>query len=131
MNARSTFSRLSLIALCASTGFVAACGGANGTVTSNPVSVSLPVSTVTVTRNGAPVTIPIQIQSTSETALVMVSGLPAGVGESYAASDTNPSGTLTFSATGFAAVGTFMPTVKVTSAGQFAAADFTLIVKIS
>jgi hypothetical protein len=100
-------------------------------MTTKPISVALPIATVVLTQNGAQASIPIQITSTSETALVMVGGLPAGVSETYAASDTNPSGTLTFGANGSAPLGTFMPIVKVMSAGQNAAANFTLIVKMS
>jgi hypothetical protein len=76
---------------------LAGCGGGNGggsMSSPNPISVFLPISTVTVSQSGMQVTVPIQIASTSETALVMVGGLPSGVQERYAASDTNPSGTL-------------------------------------
>ena len=66
--------------------------------------------------------------STSETALVSFAGLPGGVQTTYAASDTNPSGLLTFTATTHAAVGTYMPIVTVDSAGQTASVTFTLTV---
>ena len=94
------------------------------------ISVYLPVETVTIKQNGAAVTIPILIQSTSETAVVRVGGLPAGVNESYAASDTNPSGSLTFTASGTATTGKFMPQVSVMSARQTATAQFTLVVQM-
>jgi hypothetical protein len=95
-----------------------------------PISVSLPISTVVVHPNGVPVVVPIQISSTSETALVMLSGLPAGVQVKYAASDTNPSGQLSFTASTATQIGTTMPTVSVESAGQAASATFTLTVKV-
>jgi Flp pilus assembly protein TadG len=98
-------------------------------LTQNPVTVFLPISTVVVTAGGMQVNIPIQIKSTSETALVSVTGLPAGVQERYAASDTNPSGTMTFTAAGTAPAGTRMPIVTVISAGQTVNTPFTLTVK--
>lgn len=106
------------------------CGGSGGIVAQPPISVSLPISTVTVTQNGNTVIIPIQIMSTSETALVMINGLPGGIEEMYAASDTNPSGSLSFKANASAMTGTFMPTINVLSAGQSASKQFTLIVKM-
>ena len=106
---------------------LAGCGG-SGMVTQPPISVSLPVSKVTLTQNGNTVIIPIQIMSTSETALVMVNNLPSGVQSMYAASDTNPSGTLSFKASSSTMTGTFMPTVNVLSAGQSTSTQFTLVV---
>ena len=44
-----------------------------------PITVSLPVSIVVVPQDGTPVVVPINITSTSETALVSVSGLPTGL----------------------------------------------------
>ncbi len=92
------------------------------------ISVSLVVPTVTVVQGGPPVNTAIQIQSPSETAVVSVTGLPAGVGVNYAASDTNPSGLLIFTANAQATKGTFMPTIDVESAGQMAQTQFTLVV---
>lgn len=94
----------------------------------NQVSVSLADSTVTVQQGGPAVNVVLQIQSPSETAVVSVSGLPAGVGVKYAASDTNPSGLLIFMANGAAMKGTFMPIIAVQSAGQMVATQFTLVV---
>jgi hypothetical protein len=94
-----------------------------------PITVSLPISTVVVIRGGGAVTVPIQIGSTSETALVSVEGLPGGVQATYDASDTNPSGTLSFSANASAMAGTYMPVVVVTSANQTASLSFTLTIK--
>jgi hypothetical protein len=115
-------------ALAALVGAVAlsGCGGAGQMSQSPPISVSLSVANVVVTRGGAPAIVLIDISSTSETALVSVTGLPGGVGEKYAASDTNPSGTLTFTAGSTAALGTYTPIVMVLSAGQMAKTKFTL-----
>jgi len=93
-----------------------------------PITVSLPVSIVVVPQDGTPVVVPINITSTSETALVSVSGLPTGLQEKYAASDTNPSGSLAFIASAVTPAGTYTPKVTVQSAGQTASTDFTLVV---
>jgi hypothetical protein len=111
------------MALCAG-----GCGGAaNSMQAAVPISVMVPV-TVTVTQGGATVIVQISIVSTSETALVMFVGLPAGVEENYSASDTNPSGTLSFTASTTAATGSYPVTVTVNSAGQTASTSFTLVV---
>jgi len=107
------------------------CGRADDMQLQTPISVSLPISTVTISQNGPTVIIPIQISSTSETALVMVTGLPGGVAEKYAATDTSPSGSLFFTADASAVPGTYMPTITAMSAGQTAKTQFTLIVKMS
>jgi hypothetical protein len=99
-----------------------------GTGQMAPVTVSLNSQTVVVPQDGTPVHVGITIQSTSETALVSLVGLPGGVQEMYAATDTNPSGLLTFTATRAAMSGTYMPTVVVNSAGQMASLKFTLVV---
>ena len=104
------------------------CGGGSIYTPPPTISVSLPVSTVVVPQDGTRVIVPINITSTSETALVMVIGLPGGVGEKYSASDTNPSGSLEFTANASATLGTYMPQVTVNSAGQTASTNFTLIV---
>lgn len=93
-----------------------------------PISVSLPVSTIVVPQDGTQVVVPINIVSTSETALVSISGLPAGLQEKYAASDTNPSGSLAFTASTTTPTGTYTPIVTVISAGQTASTNFTLVV---
>jgi len=108
---------------------IAGCGGGGGMLTQNPITVNLPISTVVVMPAGSTVIVPIQIGSTSETALVSLVGLPAGVSERYAASDTNPSGTLAFTANSTTPTGTTMPTITVMSAGQTAMTRFTLVVK--
>lgn len=119
---------------CLGTGILAllavGCGGGAHFSAQNPVTVSLPISTIIVMPAGASVIVPIQIASTSETAVVDFAGLPGGIQESYAASDTNPSGSLTFKAVSSAMAGTYMPTVVVSSAGQTATAQFTLVIKV-
>lgn len=104
------------------------CGGSGSTSSQVPISVSVVRSTVVVSQDGMPVIVPISITSTSETALVFIRGLPTGIQETYAASDTNPSGNLTFVASTAAPLGTYTPTVTVNSAGQTASTDFTLVV---
>ena len=116
-----------VLGLCAP--LVASCGGSGGMLAWVPIQVSLPISTVVVTPAGLPVKVPIQIASTSETALVSLNGLPGGVQVSYAASDTNPSGILIFTANAATKTGTSTPTVTVMSAGQTAMKQFTLVVK--
>lgn len=124
-DAESRFLLLSVFAL-----VLSGCSGGNGSPPQNPISVYLPISTINLPA-GANATVPIQIASPSETAQVAFSGLPAGVQVRYAATDTNPSGTLTFEATESATTGTFMPTVTVTSSGLTESATFTLVVKAS
>jgi hypothetical protein len=112
---------------------ITACGGGidrgSGALAPNTISVFLPVATVELSAGGAEVTIPILIDSPGETALVEVDGLPAGVQVAYAASDTNPSGTLAFLANNQAMSGSRMPIVKVTSIGQMVTAALTVVVK--
>ena len=105
-------------------------GGSHSAPQAVPITVSLVGSTVTVPQDGIPVAVQLLISSTSETALVSLSNLPAGLQWKYAATDTNPSGTLTFTASTSAPAGTYMPTVTVNSAGQTASASFTLVVTV-
>ena len=123
--------KLLLVLLLAAVGCALSGCGAHVTGTGpmvQPISVSLSTSEVVVPLNGTPVHVVISIKSTSETALVSLIGLPGGVQEMYAASDTNPSGSLTFTAARTAIAGTYMPTVVVNSAGQSASLKFTLVV---
>ena len=101
-------------------------GGSMGVRTPLAGTVILPL--VTVPRNGSQVILSIFIMSSSETAVVTVSGLPAGVDVKYSSSDTNPSGSLAFTALATTAVGTYTPIVSVNSASQIVTATFTLIV---
>jgi len=115
----------------ASVGFalaIAGCGGSGGMNVQVPISVSLTISKVAISQDGMPVVVQINIVSSSETALVSVIGLPEGVKETYAASDTNPSGTLTFTASASTPAGSTMPIINVNSAGQSASTSFMLIV---
>lgn len=125
---RDSERRGSAIVILAAALAMSGCGGGTGMATMLPISVSLNPSIVTLAQNGAPVHVAIAVQSTSETALVNFTGLPAGVKVTYAASDTSPSGLLTFTATASSPVGTTMPIVTVNSAGQTASIPFTLIV---
>jgi hypothetical protein len=88
------------------------CGGGS-MIVQVPSTVSLPISTVVVPQDGSQVIVPINITSTSETALLAVSGLPSGLPEKYVASDTNPSGSLVFTASTATPAGTYTPTVTV------------------
>lgn len=107
---------------------IAGCGGGTGSNLVAPITVSLGISPVVVPLSGTPTRVQITIDSTSETALVSFTGLPSGVQVKYAASDTNPSGLLTFVANPSATAGTYMPNVTVNSAGQTVTLKFTLIV---
>jgi hypothetical protein len=106
------------------------CGGRGSSFAPHPqpISVSLSTSNVVVPQDGTPVHVQITIRSTSETALIGFVGLPGGVDAKYAASDTNPSGLLTFMATKKIAAGTYMPIIAVNSAGQSAMITFTMVV---
>jgi hypothetical protein len=106
------------------------CGGKDASmIIQAPISVTLSGASVVVSQGGTPVIVRININSASETAIVSVTGLPSGVMETYSASDTNPSGTLTFIASATAPAGNYSLTVNVSSAGQFASTTFTLTVK--
>jgi hypothetical protein len=105
------------------------CGGTASSMGQKlPISVSLGISRIVLPLGGKPIAVQINIVSTSETALVSVTGPPAGIQVKYAATDTNPSGTLTFSAGATAIAGTYPSTVTVYSAGQTASTSFTLVV---
>ncbi len=93
-----------------------------------PITVSLASSTIVVSQDGQPARVQISIVSTSETALVNFRGIPGGVQAMYAASDTSPSGLLTFIAAASAPAGTYTPFITVNSAGQTATIPFTLVV---
>ena len=103
------------------------CGG-SGSPVLPPISVTLSASTVVVPQDGTPAYLRINIKSTSETALVGFIGMPGGVQAVYEASDTNPSGLLTFMAKSAVSAGTSMPIITVHSAGQMATVGFTLVV---
>jgi len=104
------------------------CGGKAMFEAPPAISVSLPNPNVVVSQDGMQVTVPIQIDSTSETAIVMVTELPAGIQATYKASDTSPSGDLFLTGSTAAMVGTYMPTILVNSAGAMAKTQFHLMV---
>jgi hypothetical protein len=71
----------------------------------------------------------IQIESTSETAVVSFVGIPGDVQVGYYASDTSPSGDLKFTAGAAAKPGTYTPKITVQSAGATASTTFSLVVE--
>jgi hypothetical protein len=99
-----------------------------GTSVPMAVTVSFPNPSVTVPRNGSQVSVSIIIMSSSETAVVTVNGLPAGVAVKYSSSDTNPSGSLAFTALATTVAGTYTLRVTVNSASQIITTTLTLIV---
>src|ERR1700675_1609185 len=107
----------------------AGCGGGGGSSSNHgiPITAALGVTPVVVPQDGAPANVNITITSTSETALVSIGGLPVGIQEKYAASGTNPSGTLTFVAGASTPAGSYSPTITVNSAGQTASLLFALV----
>ena len=105
------------------------CGG--GTSFSLPpivLSVSVNGATVVVPPNGMAVNVPVTIIAPTETATFTISGLPAGVSDTYKESESNPSGLLTLIANSTTKPGTYMPTIPVGSSGQTASVAFTLVV---
>jgi hypothetical protein len=104
------------------------CARGGGSPMAAPISASLSSSTVVVARDGTPTHVQIIIRSTSETALVSFTGMPTNVQAGYQASDTNPSGLLTFMATGKVTAGTYMSIITVNSAGQTTMVTFTVVV---
>ena len=125
---RSALACAAVVVACAAIGCGGGGGGGGSSNPVKPIQVSLGSSTVVVPQDGMPTLVQIAINSTSETALVSFTGLPAGVQQSYAATDTNPSGQLTFIANGSAPAGSYSPSVVVNSAGQTASMQFTMVV---
>jgi hypothetical protein len=116
----------------ASAGFaLALIGCGSGAAFSPPpidLSVSLSNTTIVVPPDGMPVYVPVVIVAPTETATLTINGLPAGVGESYKESESNPSGLLTLVAISSTKPGTYMPTITVGSSGQTASLVFTLVI---
>jgi hypothetical protein len=81
-----------------------------------------------VSSNGTAVNVPVTIVAPTETATFTISGLPAGVSDSYKESESNPSGLLTLIANSTTKPGTYMPTITVGSSGQTASVAFTLVI---
>ena len=100
-------------------------GGGN---LSSPVTVSLQPDSVVLPQDGTTVQGQITIASTSETAVVSFSNLPALVQATYSATDTSPSGAIALSASSATPTGTYHPMVTVTSAGQSASTQFTIVI---
>lgn len=93
-----------------------------------PITVSLPLSSVVVPQDGTQVIVPIDSPQPASPHWLQSAGLPSDLQEKYAASDTNPSGSLVFTASTATPAGTYAPTVTVKSAGQTASTNFTLVV---
>jgi len=107
---------------------VSACGGSrNYTPPPIVLTVSLSNSTITVAQ-GSSALAPVTIDAPTETASFTITGLPAGVAESYKESESNPSGLLTITASSQATIGTYKPTITVGSSGQTTSLIFTLVV---
>ena len=92
------------------------------------LSVSVNNTTIVVPPNGMPVNVPVTIVAPTETATFSISGLPAGVSESYKESESNPSGLLTLVANATTMPGTYMPTITVGTLGQTASVVFKLVI---
>jgi hypothetical protein len=107
---------------------VSGCGGSrNYTPPPIVLTVSLGNSTITVAQGGTALE-PVTIDAPTETASFTITGLPAGIAESYKESESNPSGLLTITANSQAVVGTYKPTITVGSSGQTTSLVFTLVV---
>jgi len=107
---------------------VAGCGGGgNSGVPPVLLSVSLSNNTVDLPQGGTVLT-PVTIVAPTETASFAITGLPAGVTQSYKESESNPSGLLTLTASTAVAVGTYKPTITVGSSGQTASLVFSLVI---
>lgn len=106
------------------------CGDAGPNMLNGPpVTVMLGLQKITVSPDGEPVSELIFIASPSETAVVSFTGLPNGVSVKYAASDTSPSGTLTFMASSYSPAGSYTMKVTAMTAGQTASTTCTLVVE--
>jgi uncharacterized protein (DUF433 family) len=106
------------------------CGGGSS-FAPPPINLSVSVNggaTVTVPPNATMVNVPVTIVAPTETASFSISGLPAGVTDSYKESESNPSGLLTLVAIPTTVPGTYMPTITVGSSGQTASVVFTLVI---
>jgi hypothetical protein len=104
--------------------------GSGATFSPPPINLSVSINntTVIVPPNGMPVNVPVTIVAPTETATFSISGLPAGVMESYKESESNPSGLLTLVANTTTVPGTYMPTITVGTLGQTASVVFRLVI---
>ncbi len=107
--------------------------GSGADFSPRPVNLSVSVNntTIVVPPNGMPVNVPVTIVAPTETTTFTISGLPAGVTESYKESESNPSGLLTLVANAKTVPGTYMPTITVGTLGQTASVVFTLVISAS
>ncbi len=106
------------------------CGGGGASFSPPPINLSVSVNgaTVTVPANGMMVNVPVTIVAPTETATFNITGLPAGVSDTYKESESNASGLLTLVANTTTVPGTYMPIITVGSSGQTASVVFTLVI---
>jgi hypothetical protein len=127
-----SFLRSAIEVLAAGLVLVVMSWGCGGVTSFSPppivLSVSVNDTTVVVPPNGMAVNLPVTIVAPTETATFTISGLPAGVSDSYKESESNPSGLLTLIANSTTKPGTYMPTITVGSSGQTASVAFTLVI---
>lgn len=98
---------------------------------SPPITLSVSLSNPTITMSpGSSVGVPVMVVAPTETVLLTINGLPAGVSENYKESESNPSGLLTLNANASTQPGTYKPTIVVTTSGHSASFVFTLVVKM-
>jgi len=103
------------------------CGGSASKPPPVVLTVSLGNTTIDLPQGGT-ASVPVVIVAPTETATFTITGLPAGVTQTYKESESNPSGLLTFTASPTAAIGTAVPTILVGSSGQTASLTFKLVV---
>ena len=103
-------------------------GGASFSPPPINLSVSVNGATITVPANGTMVNVPVTIVAPTEAATFNITGLPAGVSDTYKESESNPSGLLTLVAISTTVPGTYMPVITVGSSGQTASVVFTMVI---
>jgi len=106
---------------------LAGCGGSSATIPPVVLKVSLSNATIVLPQGGT-VLAPVIVDAPTETVTFNITGLPAGVSQSYKESESNPSGLLTLTANAAAPIGSYKPTITVGSSGQTASFVFTLVV---
>jgi hypothetical protein len=104
------------------------CGSGGPNTIQVPIAVILQPSPIVLPQDGSIVQAQITVTSTSDTALVSFTGLPAGVQETYSASGASPSGTIKFTASNATPAGTYTPTMTVNSAGQTKSTSISLVI---
>ncbi len=110
---------------------VTGCGGGSS-VTTPPVvlTVSIPSGTVVLPQDGTAANLSVTIVAPTESVTLSVTGLPAGVTQRYKASESNPSGQLTLSASAATPAGSYTPVVTINSSGHTATTTITLVVAV-